>query len=389
MFKAASVMVKDTLSRSLGRDLGGNLLERLGQAPGASWLFCSPGEGLEEFLHGVNDTVRTDVLVGCTSDGEISDAGLSTGSAVLGGIVCDHITFYAASATGLDTLSEERGRELGDLLPPTVRYVQVFSDGLTGNGSAILRGLQSSFKLPIPVAGGAAGDAGRFIKTWQFHGRKLLSDSLVAIGFSGEFSVGTGVRSGWLPVGLGKKVTRAQGNVVYELDGQPALQVYRRFLGKHADKLPAVGVEYPLGLVDESGDVGETDYCLLRAPMTVNTEEGSISFAGEIPEGATIRVTCGDHGSILDGAQQAARLALRDIGDTAPAMIFLYSCMARRIVLGTHTQLELEQVRHVLGTHLPVLGFYSYGEFCPVRQGGPSLLHNETATISVIGMHDE
>jgi hypothetical protein len=388
MFNAGTVMAKDVLTRALGRSLGNRLIEKLGRAPDAAWLFCSPDDGLEEFLQGVNDTVGADVLVGCTTDGEISSAGLTLSSAVLGGIVCDQIVFHAASVTGLGSLSEERGRELGEKLPPGVRYVQVFSDGLTGNGSAILRGLHAGLNSSIPIAGGAAGDAGRFIKTRQFHGRKLLTDSAVAIGFSGDFLVGTGVRSGWLPVGVAKKVTRSEGNIVYELDGQPALEVYRRFLGKHADKLPAVGVEYPLGLIDESGDVGESDYHLLRAPMSVNAEDGSIAFAGEIPEGSSIRLTLGDHSSILQGARQAAEMALEDIGNAVPAMVFLYSCMARKIVLGMRTQLELERVKEVLGIGLPVLGFYTYGEYSPVRRGGPSLLHNETATVSVIGIQD-
>jgi len=389
MFKTATVTAKDTLCRGLGQDLGKSLIEKLGRTPDACWLFSSPGEGLDEFLQGVNDAVGNAALVGCTTDGEISTSGLSVGSVVLGGIATDQIGFYTASVEGLGPLSEESGKKLGEMLPSSTRYVQVFSDGLTGNGSAILRGLNSVLPPDIPIAGGAAGDAGQFIKTWQFHGRKLLSDSVVGIAFSGNFAVGTGVRSGWLPVGLTKKVTRSEGNVVFELDGKSALEVYRRFLGKQADKLPAVGVEYPFGLMDESGRTGEADYWLLRAPMSVNPADGSISFAGEVPQGASIRLTCGDQGSILQGAQQAAHLALKDVGPAVPVIAFVYSCMARKIVLGTRTSLELEEMRQVLGANIPMLGFYTYGEYCPVRHAGPSMLHNETATVSVIGIDDE
>jgi hypothetical protein len=123
--------------------------------------------------------------------------------------------------------------------------------------------------------------------------------------------------------------------------------------------------------------------------MSVNPEDGSISFAGEVPQGATIRLTCGDHSTILQGAQQAARLALQDVGKAVPVMVFVYSCMARKIVLGTRTGLELEEMRQVLGADIPMLGFYTYGEYCPVRQAGPSMLHNETATVSVIGIDDD
>lgn len=388
MFSAATVMTKGPFSRHLGQKLGKSLIERLGRTPAACWLFCSPEERFNEFLQGVNDSIGADILVGCTTDGEISSSGLSADSAVLGGIVTDQIGFHAAAVTGLGSHSEESGKRLGRMMPSTVRYAQIFSDGLTGNGCAILRGLSSAIGVHIPVGGGTAGDAGRFVKTYQFHGRRLLSDSVVGISFSGNFSVGTGVRSGWAPVGLAKKVTRAHGNVVYELDGQSALEAYRRFLGKHADKLPAVGVEYPFGLVDTSGDVGERDYYLLRAPMTVNAQEGSISFAGEVPQGAMIRLTCGDHASILRGAEQAARMALDCIGDATPVMVFFYSCTARKIVLGLRTRLELDHVQHILSAQLPVLGFYTYGEYSRVRPGGPSLLHNETAAVAVIGVHD-
>jgi hypothetical protein len=185
---------------------------------------------------------------------------------------------------------------------------------------------------------------------------------------------------------LAKKVTRASGNILYELNNEPALEVYQRFLGKHAHKLPAIGVEYPLSLIGHLGDVGENDYSLLRATMSVNRKEGSISFAGEIPEGATVSLTCGDRTSVLEAAEKAARLAKADLGDHKPAMIFCYSCMARKIVLGRRTGEEIERVRAIISPTVPIAGFYTYGEYCRARRGGVSLLHNETITITVIGM---
>jgi len=118
----------------------------------------------------------------------------------------------------------------------------------------------------------------------------------------------------------------------------------------------------------------------------VNRQEGSISFAGEIPEGAMMRLTCGDNTSILEAAGKAARLAMADMGDRTLAMVFVYSCMARKIVLGRRTREEMERIRQVVGNRVPMVGFYSYGEYCRVKCRGPSLLHNETATVSVIGI---
>lgn len=386
MFKAATVMSRERLSRELGQRMGSDLKKEVGAVPDACWLFSTPADGIPELIQGIKDVLPTGALVGCTTDGEVSTRGFSTESAVLGGIATDRISFHAVSITELSRDSEEAGRRLGELLPPSVKYIQLFSDGLTGNGCALLKGLSSVVGKSVPIAGGTAGDSGKFELTRQFDGIRVLTDAAVAIGFSGNFQIGTGVSSGWSPIGTAKKVTRAKGNVLYELNGQPALEVYERFLGKHADKLPEVGVEYPLGLVDESGESGDKDYHLLRATMKVNREEGSISFAGEIPEGAMVRLTCGDYACILEAAEKAAGKALDGLGNAEPVAVFLYSCMARKIVLGRRTREEVDAVRKACGMSLPVMGFYTYGEFCPVQCGQTSLFHNETATVSVIGL---
>jgi hypothetical protein len=385
MFRAATVMSKQPFSGPAGERLGNALLDELGETPSACWLFSSPSSRLRELIRGVGRSIGVDNLIGCTTDGEISSAGLTTGSVVLCGVVSDRIEFQIACADGLRLDSESAGRRLGLQFSPSVRYVQIFSDGLTGNGCAILRGLTSVLGPNVPIAGGTAGDAGQFRKTRQFIGTDVLSDSVVGVGFSGEFSVGTGIGSGWSPIGIAKKVTKASGSVVYELNDQPALEVYERFLGKHADKLPAVGVEYPLGLVCNLGDTNE-EHHILRATMSVNRLDGSITFAGEIPEGSMVRITCGDHPSILEGAEQAACSALCSMEKTEPVMVFFYSCMARRIVLGRRTREEIDRIRAAVGAELPIVGFYTYGEYCRVGTRGPSMLHNETASVSLIGL---
>ena len=210
----------------------------------------------------------------------------------------------------------------------------------------------------------------------------------MGIGFSGEVKVGTGVQSGWSPIGIARKVTRSRKHILYELDGQPALEVYKRFFGKHAENLPLVGIEYPLGLLDCSDALDDPNYSVvLRASVSINHEDGSIKFAGEIPEGAMVRLTCGDLKCTLDAAGMAARMALLDLGNCSPSMVFFFSCMARRIVLGRRTGEEVEKVRLETGVEVPILGFYSYGEFCPTKRGRPSLLHNETATVSILGFN--
>ena len=385
MFKAGTVTFKEPFSRNLGRQMGHALVEKLGQTPKACWLFCSPQKGLEELLAGINDAVGTRNVIGCTTGGEISSQGFSSGSAVMGGIACDQIDFQIAFVRGIGKDSEEAGRELAKLLPQNSRYIQLFSDGLTGNGSAILRGMASVLGEHIPIIGGASGDDGEWSCTWGFAGAEMLSDAAVAISFTGDFGFANSVRSGWAPIGVAKKVTRASGNILYELNGEPALKVFERFLGKHAEKLPQIGLEYPLCLVDKSwGDVEEDCYSF-RAPFMVSREDGSISHTGDIPEGVMARLSCVDSSSILEAAGRAARLALADLGDLTPGIAFVYSCWARVLVLGRRSMMEAERISQELGNQVPLLGFYTYGEYGPLRPGGPSLMHNVTASISVIG----
>jgi hypothetical protein len=385
MFKATTVVSKQPFSRAVGQKLGDTLVQELGNNPDACWLFCAPGNGLADLVAGACESTGSKSFVGCTTDGEISTTGFSTASAVLAGIATDQIRFHVASVSNISRDGDSAGKQLALALPGTSRHVQMLSDGLTGNGSAIARGMTSVLGVGVPISGGAAGDARQFKQTWQFVGNKIVSDSAVAIGMSGDFHVGTGVRSGWFPVGMPRKVTKAVGNVVYEFDGEPALAVYRMYLGPLADRLPAVGVQFPFGIVDESLSLGEEP--ILRAPMALNEQEGSVTFAGEVPEGVTMILTTGGlTESLLEASAEAARRAVTDMGDSTPAMVFFYSCMARKILLGPRTGEEILRISAVVGGNVAMTGFYTYGEYCPTKRDSGCQLHNETATVTVIGL---
>ncbi|MFH0730948.1 MAG: FIST N-terminal domain-containing protein [Pseudomonadota bacterium] len=386
MIQAATVRSRERFTRRVGQNMGEALKKQLGQAPNACWLFCAPLEGMDKLLKGIRESIGTANLVGCTSAGEISSDGVGINSAVLGGIATDQIDFEIAAATGLCRDSEEAGRQLAAAFSRTPRYIQIFTDGITGNGSAILKGMAAVLGENIPIAGGNAGDNERYQKTMQFAGDKIYTDSICGIAFYGNFRLGTGVRSGWIPIGLTKKVTRAAGPIVYELNGEPALNVYERFLGKHAEKLPAIAVEYPLCLLERWGDVGQEDYFLMRATISVNREDRSITFAGEVPEGAMVNMACGDSVSILNAAEKAVTMAISDLGDLPPAIAFCYSCTARKTVLGRRCQEEIDRVHNLVGSEVPIIGFYTYGEYSRLTPWSPTYLHNETFTVSLLGV---
>jgi len=204
-----------------------------------------------------------------------------------------------------------------------------------------------------------------------------LSVSLLALVILG---LGVGLLSSSFGVGSGFLMTpflNLVGNIPYNvaigsdvahmLGSSTLANLRQRALGY---------VDYKLGL-------------LLFAGSVVGVEIGArlvqvLKFAGEIPQGALVHLTCGDSQSLLQATEIAVRQALGELGGTKPALAFAFCCMARRILLGRHTREEAQRIMMELGP-VPLIGFYTYGEFSPAQQGTPSVLHNETATLAIIG----
>ncbi len=332
--------------------------------------------------------VANAAIIGCSTDGEIAD-GLAVDSVTVMLIASRSVRARAIAIESLGQNSFAAGHAAaGELAANDARALILLPDGLTGNGTAIIRGAQDVLGRGFVIGGGTAGDRGRFVKTVQICGERVYSDALVALMFYGppSLEVGFGVMSGWQPIGVAKVITAASGNVVREIEGKSALEFYQTFLGDRASQLPAIGVEYPFALVDESGRVGQSgaagdnEYLLLRAPMSVNHATGSISFAGEIPQGAKVKMTRAKSEAVVDASREAARRTLQHLSG-APDAVMFFSCMARRVVLGRRTSREIEAAREVFGQSVPMVGFYTYGEIANCGDVSPMCrFHNETAT---------
>ena len=389
MIEAFSGASQEKEAFDAGKEAAEMAVNKLSKTPHIFWVFGAISYNQEELLEGVNSVIPGTPVIGCTTDGEISTPGLSTDSVVALALASDQIKFSTVAVDSLLQDSFKAGIKVGDqFINTNVKYMQIFSDGLLGNGSKIVEGIQKVLGKGIKIAGGTAGDGSLFTRTYQYHNDQVLTNSIVGVAFEGDFPFATGVSSGWTPVGMAKEVTKSIGNVVYELDGQPALDVYKKFLGKHASLLPAVGVEYPLGLLGPQGDVEEDGYFLCRATMGVDHEKGSITFAGDVPQGAMVKMTMGNELDIVKAAKVAAQRALDQLKknkNIQPKVAFLYSCMARKIVLGSRTNEEILAVKEVIGKDFPIIGFYTYGEYAPVGKQHLSCLHNEVATITIIG----
>lgn len=321
------------------------------------------------------------VIAGCTHAGGIAGEQVDDFDLVTTVVHFDAVTVQAVHCVVPDGAqgSEQAGRTLAQGLPGAgLRHVLVFADGLCVNGSALAAGMQPFLPEGVAVTGGLAGDGPRFTHTQVFHDGEVLDRSVVAIGLYGDgLRIGYGSQGGWEAFGPERLITGSRSNVLLTLDGQPALELYKRYLGEFASELPAAGLKFPLALRGTNGNEG-----LVRTILSVDERDGSMTFAGDMPEGAYARLMRADFEALIDGAQGAAgRSALRD-GHASLAL--LISCVGRRLVLGQIVEEEVDAVRQTLGPKPVLCGFYSYGEIAPQHAGGPCRLHNQTMTITTL-----
>lgn len=321
------------------------------------------------------------LCAGCSTAGEILDNSVTDG-----GLAALFITFahtkVRAETIAVRAASEsfEAAAELGRrLAAPDLRHVLVLSDGLLVNGTTLTAGFRVGLPRGVHVTGGLAGDGSAFRSTLVGLGPEIGSGTVVAIGFYGaQLRVSHGSAGGWEPFGPKRLVTRSTGNILYTLDDQPALALYKRYLGERAAGLPATGLLFPLHLLATR----DAEQGLVRTILAVDDIEQSLTFAGDIPQGHYVRLMKAGCDALVDGAEAAARSASAgNPGDARFAV--LVSCVGRRLVMGQRVEEEVEAVLGQLGPGLRAAGFYSYGEICPSGLVHSCDLHNQTMTLTV------
>lgn len=347
--------------------------------PDVLMLFVSPGfEFTTEVLEVLNSKFSTSTIIGCSTSGEIVDTTVNDNTLVLNAIKfekTEHQLAYVKIADCKD--SKEAGKILSDkLFKEDLRHIVIFSDGLKVNGADLVKGLNSTSKK-ISITGGLAGDGVDFNNTFTIRNGEKTEGEIVGLGLYGDnLKIGYSSKGGWDSFGLERQVTKSEDNVLYELDGQPALRLYKSFLGEKANDLPSSGLLFPLNLRTK-----EDEQPVVRTILAINEETQSLTFAGSMPEGSYVRLMKANVDRLINGAEASAkdtRLVLEEEADFA----LLISCVGRRLVLKQLVEEEVEAVRDVLGERPVLTGFYSYGELAPFGEFNPCQLHNQTMTIT-------
>ncbi len=297
-------------------------------------------------------------------------------------IVCTAVHFEKATTTfavehleSPEELPDICCRLVAGLAAPDLRHVLIFSDGSSVNGTILSEAFNEALPPGVTLSGGLAGDGTDFIQTLVGLDAPPAPGVLVAIGLCGSFlRVGFGSSGGWSPFGPKRTVTASRGNVLQELDGKLALELYKTYLGPEAEALPASALRFPLYVTSP----GQTNP-VVRTILSIDEKEGTMTFAGDIPVGATVQLMRASFEDLITGAEDAATAAAQEA-----ELVLCVSCVGRRIVLGHRTEEELEGVRSVFGRKPVLTGFYSYGELAPTGIDHKCQLHNQTMTITSI-----
>ncbi len=319
--------------------------------------------------------------VGCSTAGEISCDGVGDGSAVVTAIRFDNPAFRVAEAEleGMEDSATAGQRLAAQLAGAGLNHVLVFGQGVNINGSALIAGMRQALGPEVTVSGGLAGDDGAFRRTLTLSNSGVSDRRIVAVGFYGAtLRLSHGSFGGWQPFGPARQVTRSAGNILFELDGEPALEVYKRYLGAYAKDLPASGLLFPFAML--GADHNATG--LIRTILGVDEAAGSLVLAGDIEQGGYLRLMHASTDALVDGAQAAAEAARQVQASASDSLSLLVSCVGRKLVMGARVDEEVEAVGDVLGTRSTLCGFYSYGEISPFVDSTDCRLHNQTMTIT-------
>ncbi len=362
---------KETLEQDLekARKIDPNLL----------FLFFS--SNLDESKTALDEVIKifSDVtVVGCSTAGEIQDIELRDNSVALLALNMEKTEVKTASAVITDGLdSYEAAKKAGEILKADdLKAVFVLSPGVQVNGTDVVTGLESAVGSSVTIFGGLAGDGVAFEKTYTLLNGNLSNNEIVVVGFYGDdFQVKTGSEGGWSPFGPARRVTKSEKNVLFELDGKPALDLYETYLGDKAKDLPASGLLYPFAILNE--DNSQTG--MIRTILDVDKENKSLVLAGDLPDNKLVCLMHADTDELIAGAEKAAVEAKADQANDHAAI--LVSCVGRKLVMAEDVAEEIEVVKETLGESTAIAGFYSYGEICPVI-GSKTELHNQTMTIA-------
>jgi hypothetical protein len=353
-----------------------------GTYPQAGILLAALDFDHAEILQCIYQTFPNIQLIGGTADAEISSIlGFQQDSLVLMLFCSDTVEFHAAvgrqiSSDPVAIAQQTVQTAQAKAQHPTALCITT-PESLTISGLSILNGLQQALGSELPIVGGTTCDQWKFKQTYQFFGQEVLSDALPILLLSGNVLWGHGVSSGWVPIGKKGIATKVEGNVLYEVDGQPAFEFYRDYSG---EILPTPA--YRLAVFEPN----QENWYMRTSNGAYDQASGSITFFADIPLHAEIQVVRANRDEIVNSARLSMQQALAHYPGSQPTVALFFSCTGRIHALGSRTKEEYEVMQPELSTEVTCAGFYTYGEIAPLRPNSQAQFHNETFVTLLLGV---
>ncbi|WP_158976698.1 FIST signal transduction protein [Cellulophaga sp. L1A9] len=321
-------------------------------------------------------------LVFGSTSGEILGENVFDDSIVITAIEFEKSSYviHSENINNFNADSERLGEKLSSKFDSqNLKHLFIVSEGSLINGSALIKGLEKNNSDKTTITGGLCGDGARFEKTVSSFNENPKIGEIIAIGLYGEsLEITCANYGGWSSFGPERVITKSVNNVLYELDGQPALDLYKKYLGDKANELPQAALLYPLSLrVKDSSEV------VVRTILNIDEKANTMILAGDVPEGSTVQLMMSTVDDIAEGAAKAAMYAMRT-RTKKPDLALLVSCIGRKLVMNQRTEEEIEEVIEAIGNQAVVTGFYSYGELSPFSNQIGCKLHNQTMTLTLI-----
>lgn len=319
-------------------------------------------------------------LMGCSTAGEIHDDTVADDTLCITAIAFEkaRIEFQSHALSHHDAF--EAGKNIiSAIRTEDLKHIFVLSEGLNINGSQLVMGMRSAIDVNIPISGGLAGDGTDFKTTFLIGDGKAAPDQIVLAALYGDIRIGCASFGGWDTFGIERVATKTQENILFELDGKPALDLYKEYLGDKSKELPASALLFPLSI-----RMADSDVSYVRTILAVDEEKKSLIFAGDIPLNAYCKLMKSNSSKLIDGSMKAAEWSMDMLQTNSVQLAILVSCVGRKLVLKQRVDEEVEAVRDVVGSKATITGFYSYGEISPYKMNTMCELHNQTMTITLM-----
>lgn len=343
---------------------------------GSSHLICQ-----SELFDQIRKLYPKGYIMGCSSAGEIYSGNVADDTLIVSAVFLEKssVVFSAIDLQSNDDYHLVGKKIMESLSKEALKHAFVLCEGLNINGSQLVEGMRENNPTHLPITGGLSGDGADFKKTYVLANDYAKSDQIVVAAFYGDIITGCASMGGWDTFGVERIVTKAENNVLYEMDGKPVLDLYKEYLGDKADELPASALLFPLSIRERG-----SGYSYVRTILGVDEEKKTLTFAGDIPVNAYCRLMKANTNNLIDGSRQAIELSHEMIGEKPADLAILISCIGRKLVLKQLVDEEVQVVKEHLGSDTIISGFYSYGEISPYKKDTSCELHNQTMTITLL-----